>query len=167
MPVARICQKCGAGFTCKPSDIKRRGALFCSYKCSGNGRVVRPMAERLWSKVDRSGDCWLWTAATVNGYGSIQSGSGGTVLTHRAAYVLASGNPIPEGFDVLHACDVRPCVRNDEEGVYKVGDILRPRFGHLWLGTAADNVRDMHMKGRAVNDLFKAWETRRRNAAAR
>jgi hypothetical protein len=54
--------------------------------------------------------------------------------THRAAWELRVG-PIPPGLFVLHACDNPPCVR--------VGP------GHLFLGTALDNTRDMERKGRA------------------
>jgi hypothetical protein len=38
----------------------------------------RTLAERFWEKVDRSGDCWLWTGCrTPDGYGLIRiSGQG-------------------------------------------------------------------------------------------
>lgn len=52
---------------------------------------------------------------------------------HRAAWVLASGLPIPAGLMVCHKCDNMRCVRPS----------------HLFLGTQLDNVRDMISKGRA------------------
>lgn len=60
-------------------------------------------------------------------------GAQGRELTHRLAWVEAYG-PIPPEFpQVLHHCDNPPC----------------RRLSHLFVGTAADNVRDMHAKGRA------------------
>jgi hypothetical protein len=49
---------------------------------------------------------------------------------------------------VCHACDNRACVRNDDEGWYEINGVLRPRRGHLWLGTNAENSADMVRKKR-------------------
>lgn len=58
-----------------------------------------------WTRVDKSGECWIWTGAlTNNGYGR----HSGTVA-HRVSYELANG-PIPEGMTVDHACFRRSCV---------------------------------------------------------
>lgn len=51
---------------------------------------------------------------------------------HRAAWIEANG-PIPNGLYVLHHCDVRNCIEPT----------------HLYLGTQADNMRDMVLRGRA------------------
>lgn len=54
------------------------------------------MTERFWAKVDKSGDCWLWTAGTNSwGYGAF-SVAGRMVGAHRFAYELIVG-PIPAG----------------------------------------------------------------------
>ena len=67
------------------------------------------MGERFWAKVDKSGDCWLWTGAKSSaGYGSFRVGRGG-VGAHRIAYELAVG-PIPAGLELDHLCRVRHCV---------------------------------------------------------
>lgn len=66
--------------------------------------------ERFWSKVDKSGDCWIWTAATVaNGYGIFRIRPGNRVA-HRVSYEWKNG-PIPTGYEVDHMCFNRACVR--------------------------------------------------------
>lgn len=94
--------------------------------------VVRIKTPEDWSRAlrertDRSGECWVWTGdLDDSGYGKR-----GAQRVHRKAWELAYG-PIPVGLLVLHRCDNPPCVRPD----------------HLFLGTHADNMRDMVAKGR-------------------
>lgn len=93
-----------------------------------------PLAERLWRRTDKSGDCWVWTGSIRDdGYGQIGrgGGAGGVVLTHRAAWEVTNG-PIPAGLYVCHSCDNRSCIHPE----------------HLFLGTHKDNMRDMFDKGR-------------------
>ena len=94
---------------------------------------ARPITERFWEKVDKSGECWIWTAARQKfGYGKFAVAKGGPfVCAHRFSYEDQVG-PIPEGMLVLHHCDNPPCVRPS----------------HLFLGTQADNYADMRSKGR-------------------
>lgn len=88
--------------------------------------------DRFWSKVEKTQSCWLWTAAKdPNGYGRVNR-EGRTVLAHRAAWELEHGEAPPDGLCVCHQCDVPACVRPE----------------HLFLGTQADNLRDMGAKGR-------------------
>jgi hypothetical protein len=91
------------------------------------------VAERFWSKVDKSGSCWLWTRKkSKGGYGMFRpGGSREHCGAHRMSWILEHG-PIPSGLCVLHRCDVRSCVRPD----------------HLFLGTLQDNIADMVGKGR-------------------
>jgi hypothetical protein len=77
--------------------------------------------------------CVLWPhSVTIGGYGRL-SWNGQQSTTHRLAWIWTHG-PIPVGMSVLHNCPT--------------GD--NPRCvnpAHLWLGTAADNIRDAAKKG--------------------
>jgi hypothetical protein len=64
---------------------------------------------RFWSKIDASGDCWLWTGSRANtGYGTFNGASN----AHRYAWQLLVG-PIPEGYHLDHLCRNPPCVNPD------------------------------------------------------
>jgi len=93
------------------------------------------LEERFWSKVDKSGDCWVWTAATFKGgYGQFRA-SKTRVSAHRFSYELVKG-PIPDGMGVCHTCDNPPCVNPD----------------HLFAGDQGVNLRDCTDKGRHVGN---------------
>lgn len=68
-------------------------------------------ANRFWSKVNKQGDCWLWTAQVSNGgYGQFWVKEAGRKLyAHRVAYEMEVG-PIPEGKEIDHLCRNRACV---------------------------------------------------------
>lgn len=90
------------------------------------------LADRFWAKVDKSGECWVWTAAHNGrrGYGGVQA-DGRWKRASRVSWEMENG-PIPDGLHVLHRCDNPPCVRPD----------------HLFLGTQSDNNHDRDRKGR-------------------
>lgn len=69
-------------------------------------RTPRPVTERLDEKIDRSGDCWLWTGGlNPTGYGRLTVGSKADG-TKRVAYVHRLN-----GFDIDHLCRVPACCR--------------------------------------------------------
>lgn len=88
-----------------------------------------PIERFLKSVVFGASECWHWRKLRPLGYGSCDMF--GERLAHRVSWRIHNGD-IPEGMYVLHRCDVRNCVNPD----------------HLFLGTKADNHRDMVQKGR-------------------
>lgn len=81
---------------------------------STTGRFLSlPLAQRFWVHVDKSGECWLWTAGMSQGYGYIAYMKGKAVRTikaHRWAYEDAYGL-IPPDLEIDHLCRNRGCVR--------------------------------------------------------
>ena len=67
--------------------------------------------KRFWDKVDKSGECWIWTATLGTGYGRF-SLNGALWQTHRLSYEWAHG-PIPDGLVIDHLCRNRACVNPD------------------------------------------------------
>lgn len=77
------------------------------------GPTPRPADERFWARVDKSGDCWLWTGpTTTKGYGTFHGPNSKTTNCHKFSYEVAHG-PVPEGLHVDHICHNRACVRPD------------------------------------------------------
>ena len=90
-------------------------------------------AERLAARlVRRPNGCLEWTGYTNrDGYGTIKVNYM-TILTHRFAWELANGRPVPAGKSILHSCDNPPCCEPS----------------HLRPGTKADNAAECVSKGR-------------------
>lgn len=100
-------------------------------------RPIHPAPDRFASFVDRRGpyECWPWRGHVLpNGYGTFHAGqSVGKILAHRYALEQVLGEPLGERM-ALHSCDNRGCVNP----------------AHLRPGTHAENMADMHDRGRAV-----------------
>ena len=103
---------------------RRNGSLVMS------DHLSRTPEGRFWEKVDKSGDCWMWTGARgAHGYGDFHYGGGSRhVLAHRYVYELEVG-PIPEGLELRHLCN------NGHNGC------VNPH--HLLPGTRSDNMIDL------------------------
>lgn len=75
--------------------------------------MAKTIEERFWPKVQKTEDCWLWTAATARGYGKFSFGTlanpSRMVHAHRFSYELLVG-PIPDGLELDHLCRVKLCV---------------------------------------------------------
>lgn len=70
--------------------------------------------DNFWAKVQPTGFCWDWTAATNSaGYGLFNIKSAGTKLrAHRISYTLLVG-PIAPELEIDHLCRNRRCVNPD------------------------------------------------------
>jgi len=81
--------------------------------------------------------CWLWTAARRGaGYGGFRD-RGRIRRAHRVSYEIYNNVNVSSGIQVLHKCDTPLCVNPD----------------HIFLGTHADNMKDMALKGRSNSKI--------------
>ena len=99
-----------------------------------NTYLGKTTEERFWEKVNKTKTCWLWDGTRSRERGFI-SMNGKMISAPRFSYLLNVGE-IPEGLCVCHTCDDPRCVNPS----------------HLWLGTHAENMRDMRLKGRVKNE---------------
>ena len=100
--------------------------------------MVRPETKevaRFFDKVNITKSCWRWVGyLNKKGYGRFKF-HGEYIIAHRFSYQLFV-RPIELGKQILHRreCGNRNCVNPH----------------HLYMGTAANNVRDRNMWGEAV-----------------
>ncbi|RBY82659.1 HNH endonuclease signature motif containing protein [Blastococcus sp. TF02A-26] len=105
------------------------------------------LPSRFWAKVDRSGECWLWTGAVTSaGYGSWSS-DGHRLSPHRVTYEAVHG-PIPDGLQIDHLCRVRLCVNPQHlEAVTPQVNVLRSEAPTAYLARQTHCLRDHELAG--------------------
>lgn len=100
--------------------------------------------KRFWAKVRKSERCWEWTAYRQRrsdgtpSYGLFCIGHTRSFLAHHVAWISVHGT-VPRHLVIRHKCDNTACVRID----------------HMLLGTQAQNLEDMRMRGRDFKDFGK------------
>lgn len=97
---------CGTECTVEATQLQSGHTRSCG--CLQKTPAVSPML-RFLRKVDTSGDCWLWTASTRNGYGQFRATPQLKVEAHRWMYEQLVG-PIPTSIVIDHLCCVPLCV---------------------------------------------------------
>lgn len=111
-----------ANATCSVDEcerpVKARGWCNMHYqRWQRNGHldayVPIPAAERFWAKVDKSGDCWVWTGATSHGYGHFGITRTEIEYTHRWAYRELVDPNLSDDLFIDHICHNRRCCRPD------------------------------------------------------
>ena len=94
--------------------------------------------ERLWEKVDKSGDCWIWMAGKSKlGYGRLKV-DGKVQYAHRVSWFLTHGYYPEKPYQVNHKCNNRGCVRPS----------------HLYEGTPKQNTHDSDIAGTFVGGKY-------------
>lgn len=143
--IEQVCPWCGNTFTAERRDRKR----YCSHICANT--AINDRLRRNWHgdeelealllrhrEIDPESGCWLWTGAVKarpgGDYGLVKN-CGRQYTVHRLAAHLWLGMNIEDSRFVLHHCDTPRCFNPD----------------HLFIGTHADNMRDMVAKGRSRN----------------
>ncbi len=86
-----------------------------------------------WAFVEKTDTCWLWKASKINGYGNLKE-NGKNRRASQVSWEITHGKPWPKPLLACHTCDNPACVNPD----------------HIWPGTAKENMRDAHKKGRLI-----------------
>lgn len=66
-----------------------------------------------WEKVDKTEECWLWTAKKDDGYGRwAPPGEEKQYLVHRLSFAVLK-EKIQDGMQIDHLCNTRNCINPD------------------------------------------------------
>ena len=137
--MTRLCQKCGGPIPQGKNYLTKK---FCCRPCYNASKPYTPerRATAFWGRVDKSGGpdaCWPWLGAiTTHGYGCVQTGNRRVMGAHKVAYLMSKGD-VPDGYEIMHSCDNRPCCNPS----------------HLSIGTKQDNTDDKMRKGRGLTGM--------------
>ena len=129
------CQcSCGKVIVARGDMLKLGNTKSCG--CYHKDQITKGTEQdRFWAYVDKSADCWEWTASkSPNGYGQFSATIGGrlrNMRAHRLAYIW-SGKHLDDADLLCHTCDNPSCVNPD----------------HLFVGTHQDNMADKVEKDR-------------------
>ncbi len=139
--------RCDCGRT---ANVNRPGLIQGKTRSCGclNSPPIDDYEKRqeanFWRFVNKQHDCWLWVGAIdKQGYGTFND-RGKTIKAHRYSYHRFV-SLIPPGSKayVCHTCDTPACVNP----------------AHLYLGSHADNMRDMSNR--------KRWGPKRKRLSAK
>lgn len=114
--------------------------------------------ERFWSKVDKSGDCWIWTAAPdTAGYGQFRY-EGKNVKAHRVSFFFENGY-WPKV--TRHTCDNPPCVNPAHllDGSHKDNsdDIYARERNNGLTASQVEEIRNIPMSRTIISDVAKRY----------
>jgi len=104
-------------------DFTPLGPVIIRYEARIDEAVAMRLAGNLYAAPS---GCWVWTAkANRTGYGCMTIG-GRLFATHRVAWMLAHGEPVPEGLHIDHRCRNKRCANPEHlEAVLPVTNMER------------------------------------------
>jgi hypothetical protein len=93
----------------------------------------RSVAERLWSQINQTGECWLWTGKQRRGHGRIKV-RGHTMDPRRLVFKLTIGE-VPKGHPVSNTCRKLLCCRPEHLKLGRNPRLPKPDPDHrrFWL----------------------------------